>query len=128
MLLTNLHVCVDMLDSMKNYAIEKKVLAGDERNLLSVAFKNIVGERRNSYKVLLSRVDSATGEEKVLAEEYLEKIRKELDDICNAAILFLDENLILNTPETEVEAKVFYLKMYASGEVSSMCNNNYIIS
>ncbi len=116
-----------MLESMKKYATEKstekKVLAADERNLLSVAFKNIVGERRNSWKVLRSRVDSATGDEKVLAEEYMEMIRKELDDICNDAIRFLDENLINDTQElaAECEAKVFYLKMYAIRDVY-MCN------
>ena len=41
-----------MKDFMKNVVMKEKKLTQEERNLLSVAYKNVVGARRASWRVL----------------------------------------------------------------------------
>ena len=43
-----------MMESMKIVVLKKKKLSKEERNLLSVAYKNVVGSRRASWRVLTS--------------------------------------------------------------------------
>ena len=58
-------------------------LNNDERNLLSVAYKNVVGTRRSSWRVISSiEQKSAEDLKKEMAAKYREKIEKELHDIC----------------------------------------------
>merc|ERR1712151_876790 len=44
----------DMAESMKKVTEMDGVLVQDERNLLSVAYKNVVGARRSSWRVISS--------------------------------------------------------------------------
>ena len=44
----------DMISYMVNYVKSKGELESDERNLLSVAFKNTVGSRRSAWRALSS--------------------------------------------------------------------------
>lgn len=44
----------DMLENMKKVVEAEQELSVDERNLLSVAYKNAVGTRRTSYRALNS--------------------------------------------------------------------------
>lgn len=66
-------------------------LSNEERNLLSVAYKNVVGARRSSWRVISSIEQKAEGAEKKqqMAKEYREKIEKELRDICNDVLVNL---------------------------------------
>ncbi|WP_395241853.1 14-3-3 family protein, partial [Salmonella sp. s51933] len=50
-------------------------LSADERNLLSVAYKNVVGARRSSYRVT-SGLTIADDENKSDNEEFSMKIKK----------------------------------------------------
>ncbi|XP_019742746.1 14-3-3 protein zeta [Hippocampus comes] len=101
----------DMADCMKVVTEKGDDLTNEERNLLSVAYKNVVGARRSSWRVLSSiEAKSDTSEKKLqLVKEYREKVECELQDICNNVLSLLDEYLIKNSKQQE--SKVFYLKM-----------------
>eukprot|EP00794_Sanderia_malayensis_P016604 gene16604-18290_t len=113
----------DMAESMKSVtqAENGAVLSSEERNLLSVAYKNIVGARRSSWRVISSIEQKPKEEEnKVrITKQYREKIEHELKKICDEVLKLLEDYLIpqaMKSPEDdpvpgEAEAKVFYLKM-----------------
>jgi len=103
----------DMVNWMKKVAEGESELTIDERNLLSVAFKNVVGARRASWRVVASvkEKEESKGTTKHLAkiQEYREKIEAELSKICEDIINILEHSLIVKA--TDSEAKVFYHKM-----------------
>jgi len=101
----------DMAASMKSVTEAGAELSNEERNLLSVAYKNVVGARRSSWRVISSIEQKTEGSEKKqqLAKEYREKVEKELRDICNDVLSLLDKFLIAKA--SNAESKVFYLKM-----------------
>lgn len=85
----------------------------EERNLLSVAYKNVIGTRRASWRIVSSieQKEETKGHEAQVGKikEYKNKIEKELYDICNDVLKLLNENLV---PFADAdEAKVFYYKM-----------------
>ncbi|CAD6185392.1 unnamed protein product [Caenorhabditis auriculariae] len=86
----------DMAASMKKVTELGAELSNEERNLLSVAYKN---------------VQKTEGSEKKqqMAKEYREKVEKELRDICQDVLNLLDKFLIPKAGNPE--SKVFYLKM-----------------
>lgn len=47
-------VCVEMVDFMKRVAALDEELTVEERNLISVAYKNVIGARRASWRILSS--------------------------------------------------------------------------
>jgi len=108
-----------MKEVVKTYMTEEP-LSKEERNLLSVAYKNIVGAKRSSWRVITSIV-SKTHPEPELAKEYKAKIEQELRTVCNEVLDLLKSHLIepskaaaLEEKEPEVKASelaVFYLKM-----------------
>lgn len=91
----------------------------DERNLLSVAYKNVVGTRRASWRIISSieQKEESKGSEKHVAiiREYRQKIENELEKVCQDVLEVLDNSLI---PKAEGgESKVFYFKMYVRGRL-----------
>jgi len=101
----------DMASSMKAVTTRGDELSNEERNLLSVAYKNVVGARRSSWRVISSIEQKTEGNERrqAMTREYREKIEKELSDICNEVLDLLDKHLIAKASTSE--SKVFYLKM-----------------
>merc|ERR1712126_550368 len=100
----------DMAASMKAVTETGIELSNEERNLLSVAYKNVVGARRSSCRVISSIEQKTEGSEKQqMAKEYREKVEKELRDICNDVLALLDKFLIAKA--SNAESKVFYLEM-----------------
>ena len=89
----------------------KDFLSSFCRNLLSVAYKNVVGARRSSWRVISSIEQKTEGSERKqqMAKEYREKIEKELREICGDVLSLLDKYLIPKA--SNAESKVFYLKM-----------------
>lgn len=88
----------DMAKMMKDVTKAGATLTSEERNLLSVAYKNVVGSRRSSWRVISSieqkmqqdTADSkqeATEVKKQMAKEYKETITKELQDICKEVLV-----------------------------------------
>ncbi|XP_055508305.1 14-3-3 protein beta/alpha-like isoform X1 [Leucoraja erinacea] len=101
----------DMAAAMKAVAEKGEELSNEERNLLSVAYKNVVGTRRSSWRVISSieQKDDNSENKLQMVKSYREKIEKELQDICNDVLGLLDDYLIKNASTSE--SKVFYLKM-----------------
>lgn len=74
----------DMAAAMKAVTETSVELSNEERNLLSVAYKNVVGARRSSWRVISSIEQKTEGSERKqqMAKEYREKVEKELREIC----------------------------------------------
>lgn len=101
----------DMASSMKSVTETGIELSNEERNLLSVAYKNVVGARRSSWRVISSIEQKTEGSERKqqMAKEYREKIESELREICKDVLELLDQYLIPKA--SNAESRVFYLKM-----------------
>uniref|UniRef100_A0A8C6WEX8 Tyrosine 3-monooxygenase/tryptophan 5-monooxygenase activation protein, theta polypeptide b n=1 Tax=Neogobius melanostomus TaxID=47308 RepID=A0A8C6WEX8_9GOBI len=102
----------DMADCMKKVTESKVPLEIEHRNLLSVAYKNVVGARRSAWRMLSSigsKTDPSDKKHK-LVKEYQETVEEELRDVCKTVLELLDKYLIPNSAD-EPDSKVFYLKM-----------------
>ncbi|KAG9395156.1 3-monooxygenase/tryptophan [Carpediemonas membranifera] len=103
----------EMVSVMKDVAALNVELSVEERNLLSVAYKNVIGARRASWRIVSSieSKEETRGHEGhvEIIREYRKKIEAELADICNDLLTLLDKNLLPSS--TTGEAKVFYYKM-----------------
>merc|ERR1711920_488201 len=90
-------------------------LSVEERNLLSVAYKNAVGSRRAAWRIITSveQKEKSKGNEQqgAWAKEYCIKVETELQKICDTILGLLDGNLISKAGNGE--SKVFYQKMKA---------------
>merc|ERR1719219_2891586 len=108
----------------------EKDMSVDERNLLSVAYKNVIGARRASWRTL--NAESQDEKNASLIEKYKSQVEEELKCICKDVLDLLEKKLIkedvINDIKAEVEnqtennndevktsargeAQVFYLKM-----------------
>ena len=69
-----------MLDSMKSVAAMDIELTVEERNLLSVAYKNVIGTRRAAWRIVSSieqKEESKSGEDKIgLVRTYRQQVKK----------------------------------------------------
>jgi len=106
-------------------------LSVDERNILSVAYKNVVGGRRTSWRVLNSimQKEERRGNpgNKTEAENYRKEVEKELKGYCEDILNLVDSKLVSKAANSE--SRVFYHKMkgdyfryiseFASGESKS---------
>jgi len=88
-------------------------LTVEERNLLSVAYKNVIGARRASWRIVSSieQKEESRGKDDHVhgIVKYREKIEKELKKICTAILGLLEQFLVASAGTGE--SKVFYLKM-----------------
>jgi len=84
----------------------KTDLTVEERNLLSVAYKNVIGARRASWRTL--NVDENKDNE--LIKIYKNQVESEIETICKDVLDLLENMLVPATSKTD-EAAVFYLKM-----------------
>jgi 14-3-3 protein beta/theta/zeta len=101
----------DMAAAMKKVTEKDADLSNEERNLLSVAYKNVVGARRSSWRVISSIEQKTESSEKkqAMAKVYREKVEEELTKICQEVLALLEDHLIKKT--APFESRVFYLKM-----------------
>ncbi|KAF1886109.1 hypothetical protein Lal_00045338 [Lupinus albus] len=103
----------EMVDSMKKVANLDVELTVEERNLLSVGYKNVIGARRASWRILSSieQKEETKGNEvnAKRIKEYRNKVESELANICNDVMKVIDEHLIPSA--TAGESTVFYYKM-----------------
>lgn len=88
-------------------------LTVEERNLLSVAYKNVIGSLRAAWRIVSSieqKEEGRRNEEHVaLVKQYRSKVETELSAICAGILDLLQSHLVPSA--TTGESKVFYLKM-----------------
>ena len=90
-----------------------KDLNGDERNLLSIAYKNSVSSRRTALRTIMAyetkekKKDSSNFLPYI--QEYRKKVEDELTKKCQNVIKSIDTQLLKKAEDDE--AKVFYIKM-----------------
>merc|ERR1712137_814250 len=85
-------------------------LSVEERNLLSVAYKNVIGSRRSSWRILSSILQKQTETAYTsMASNLQKKIEEELSTLCKDVLDLLDSHLLANS--TSEESKVFFNKM-----------------
>nr|CAB3487295.1 unnamed protein product [Digitaria exilis] len=105
----------EMVEFMEKVAktVDSEELTVEERNLLSVAYKNVIGARRASWRIISSIEQKEEGrgnEDRVtLIKDYRGKIETELTKICDGILKLLESHLVPSS--TAPESKVFYLKM-----------------
>ncbi|KAH7823868.1 putative 14-3-3 family protein epsilon [Monocercomonoides exilis] len=103
----------EMVKSMKTVAQMNVELTVEERNLLSVAYKNVIGAHRASWRIVSSieQKEEARGNAHHLEmiKKYRAKIEDDLQKNCDDILELLDNNLIPHA--TTPDAKVFYYKM-----------------
>ncbi len=103
-----------MVQVMKRVAKLHTDLSVEERNLLSVAYKNVIGTRRASWRIISSleqkeEREGGMGSRIELIKRYRGEIESELQEICTDILQLLREHLI-PTAVSE-ESQVFYYKM-----------------
>jgi 14-3-3 protein epsilon len=105
----------EMADYMDKVGSTGDELSVEERNLLSVAYKNAVGSRRAAWRIITSveqkEKSKGNDDNSKYAKEYCGKVESELDKICNTILKLLDDKLIAKA--SNGESKVFYQKMKA---------------
>jgi len=99
----------EMVEHMKNVAAQAQELNVEERNLLSVAYKNVIGSRRASWRVLSSIEGKSDTSQLPLIQDYKKKIEDELIAICDEILQIIADELIPKSQSEE--GKVFYYKM-----------------
>jgi tetratricopeptide (TPR) repeat protein len=93
---------------VQNKTAKNQDLDVEERNLLSVAYKNVVGSKRASWRTLSGGFDDA---DESLIEKYKGIVENELESICKEVISLLVDNLLKTVSGKKDETEVFYLKM-----------------
>ncbi|KAH7405551.1 hypothetical protein KP509_15G075500 [Ceratopteris richardii] len=103
----------EMVDFMKKVAKLDVELTVEERNLLSVGYKNVIGARRAAWRILSSieqKEENKGNDQNVKRiKEYRGKVEDELTGICNDILTIIDEHLLPSS--TNGEFAVFYHKM-----------------
>ncbi|CAL6046894.1 14-3-3_protein [Hexamita inflata] len=105
----------DMIETMKKIIALGEELNDKERNLLSVAYKNIIGPRRAAWRIVSTIETREKGRSKPnqtridFVTAYRLKIEEELKSYCNDVLSLIEKEFIPKA--TEVTAKVFYNKM-----------------
>eukprot|EP00249_Psilotum_nudum_P009329 c21857_g2_i1 orf=265-1056(+) len=103
----------EMVEFMKKVAKLDVELTVEERNLLSVGYKNVIGARRASWRIMSSieQKEDAKGNEHNVKRirDYRLKVEEELSKICQDILTIIDEHLIPSSGTGE--STVFYYKM-----------------
>lgn len=85
----------EMVDHMKRVAKLDVELTVEERNLLSVAFKNVIGARRASWRIISSieqKEEAKPANEKIeMIRNYRVQVEDELTTICKQILELLDK-------------------------------------
>jgi len=142
-------MCLCMRKVVLRCGQKNEPMSIDERNLLSVAYKNVIGARRASWRTLNAECQDEKNHG--LIEKYKTQVESELKSICDDVLDLLQKTLIKKdvietikskakedskaessgdvSSSAEGEAQVFYLKMagdyfrYLAEAVDSTENN-----
>ena len=90
-----------------------KDLSSDERNLLSIAYKNSITSLRTALRTIMAYENKEKKKENSTflpyIQEYKKKVESELVKACERVLQSIDGNLLSKASDSE--AKVFYIKM-----------------
>ncbi|CAA3002009.1 14-3-3 D isoform X2 [Olea europaea subsp. europaea] len=104
----------EMVDAMKKVAKLDVELTVEERNLLSVGYKNVIGSRRASWRILSSIEEKedakGNGQNVKQIKQYRQKVELELSDICSDIMAVIDEYLIPSSSGSESTAFFYEMK------------------
>jgi len=119
----------EMVASMKTVAKLGVELTVEERNLLSVAYKNVVGARRASWRIVSSIEQKEEGKASeanlALIVKERQQIEQELRNICDDILALLDSHLIPSA--TTGDSRVFYYKMSVLRDPTSVCRAGALV-
>lgn len=79
------------------------LLLPEHRNLLSVAFKNVVGARRSSWRVISSLEQKEEDPKRELATQYKRTIEEELEKTCQDVLVGIPYVYPLCSPLTSFD-------------------------
>jgi len=100
----------DMCTWLKMLVLRKckasEPLTVDERNLLSVGYKNVVGAKRQSWRTLAQ--GSFPGMDDAFLAKYRGVIEKELEAVCREIISLVGGLVLISDKD---ESRIFFLKM-----------------
>ena len=102
----------DMVKSINKFVEMEPKLTKDERNILSAGYKNIISDKRASWRLLNSmerKEEKKNSPQVANIREVKAKIESELNKICDDIQKIIDKYLVPNA--TEPEMKVFFLKL-----------------
>jgi len=108
---------VQVMNALVSRKIDnKEKLSADVRNLLSVAYKNVVGAKRSSWRML--NEDMTFDVKPSILENFKKQVEQELKNTCEEVLAILkslseqNEDRLKEAPEEkDFECQVFYLKM-----------------
>ncbi|EAY03799.1 14-3-3 protein [Trichomonas vaginalis G3] len=105
----------DVIQYIKEIIDIDPKLSLDERNLLSVAYKALTGNRRTALRSVNAFLEDPSIQGAKERENRLIELRnsliKELDDYCNSIVKFVDDKLL--PAADDAISKVFYWKLKA---------------
>jgi 14-3-3 protein epsilon len=105
-------VLADMVEFMKKLARMDVDMNAEERHLFSVGFKNIIGAKRASWRLICSLEQKLTGGDQagVMIDAYKKKVEDELRKLCNEVLSIIAIHCLPLT--SSGENVVFFYKMY----------------
>lgn len=101
-------MCLFMRELVTKKSAANQELDVEERNLLSVAYKNVVGSKRAAWRTLSGGFEDTDQE---LIDKYKSLIEDELEKIIQEVLDTLKNNCLKTVKGKKDETEVFYLKM-----------------
>ncbi|XP_072990180.1 14-3-3 protein 7-like [Typha latifolia] len=104
----------EMVDFMKKIAKMDIELSAEERNVLSVGYKNVIGARRASWRILSSSLEhkeegKESDQNAKRVRVYMKRIEDEITSICNDILSVIAIHLLPSSASSE--SLVFFYKM-----------------
>ena len=104
----------DMLKAIRKMIELNPKLKKEECDILSTGYKNMITDKRNSWRILhsMERREKKNKKSKIIKNilEIKSHIEKEIRDVCNELQILLDKYLIPNVEEHEIEVYLYKLK------------------
>lgn len=108
----------DMAEEMKNLIKmcheNNQEITVSIRNSFSMAFKNLVGARRSSWRVLYSekqKMEEKQSDEVHIVDDLLSKVEGELLKYCDEVLQIIDNYILPDIASKPVACAVFFYKM-----------------
>jgi 14-3-3 protein epsilon len=107
----------DMVATVKEVAASGEGLSVEERVMFSVAYANLIGSARASWRVVSSilkreeRLEEKVERKVRLARALVRKLEGEMDSICQECVDLIDDHFLPSA--SDLDSQTFFLKQYA---------------